>query len=1022
MGSVRRSVAALPALVAILAWALPASAQTLTRGPYLQQGNQSSIVVRWRTSTATNSRVRIGTTFVNPLPTIIDDTASTTEHIVTLTGLNPDTQYFYSAGSTSITLAGPDTNHFFVTSPIPGTAKPTRIWVLGDSGTGSTNQTAVRDAYTSFTGTRHTDLWLMLGDNVYSTGTDAEYQSRLFNIYPAMLRKSVLWPTIGNHESSSADGITQTGPHYANFTLPTNAEAGGLASGTEAYYSFDYGNIHFICLESHDIIANTTAKNAMKTWLQNDLAATARDWVIAFWHHPPYTKGSHNSDTESGLITMRTEFNPILESAGVDLLMAGHSHSYERSYLIDGHYGSSGSFTNAMKKDGGSGRDPTPYQKSAGTLANEGAVYVVAGSSGQISGGSLNHPAMWSSFNANPNFGGAYTNIGQSYNVLGSVVIDVDGSRMDVRFLSRNGTLDDVFTITKGGTPPPSLPQVTISVADGTAGEPGPDPGSFTVTRTGDTSATLQVNFSVTGTATNGSDYQTISSPITIPAGQTSALLAITPIDDSFVESSENVTVSLASGSGYTVGSPSSATLAIQDDDGGGSSTTVSFQDGAAPTAAYAGTRDTFISETNPATNYGTSTVCQLDGVDVAPGTDVTTLIRWDLSSIPSGSVIQALTLTVNVTNASSGSYEIYEVKRNWSETQAAWNLYATGTAWQTAGAQGSLDRGSVLLGTVGPASVGSYTVTLGSAGLSLVQSWINSPSTNNGFLIGSTTTGDGLDFSSRETATAASRPVLTVTYTTPAAQPVVTISATDAGASEAGPNAGTFTVSRTGSTSSPLIVNLAVGGTAASGSDYASIGSAVTIPAAAASATITVTPVDDSTAEGNETVVASLSAGTGYTVGSAVTAQVMIADNDGTSDLDGDGLPDSWETAYWTDTTVENGTGDPDGDGLTNLQEFQQGTNPIQSDSDGDQMPDGWEALFGLFPTLNDASGDLDGDGYANLVEYQNGSNPSDPASVPGGGGGGGGGGSGGGCGCTGLEGLIFLGLLGIVVRRRVG
>jgi hypothetical protein len=43
----------------------------------------------------------------------------------------------------------------------------------------------------------------------------------------------------------------------------------------------------------------------MMTWLQNDLAATNKAWIIAFWHHPPYTKGSHNSDTETQLIEMR---------------------------------------------------------------------------------------------------------------------------------------------------------------------------------------------------------------------------------------------------------------------------------------------------------------------------------------------------------------------------------------------------------------------------------------------------------------------------------------------------------------------------------------------------------------------------------------------------------------------------------------------------------------------------------------------------------------------------------------------
>ena len=75
---------------------------------------------------------------------------------------------------------------------------------LGDAGTGTTSQTAVRDAYYTFTGTTHTDLWLQLGDNAYNAGTDAEYQANMFNVYATMLRKSVTWPTLGNHETNQS--------------------------------------------------------------------------------------------------------------------------------------------------------------------------------------------------------------------------------------------------------------------------------------------------------------------------------------------------------------------------------------------------------------------------------------------------------------------------------------------------------------------------------------------------------------------------------------------------------------------------------------------------------------------------------------------------------------------------------------------------------------------------------------------------------------------------------------------------
>ena len=420
---------------------------SVTRGPYLQIGTPNSTIVRWRTNVATDSRVSFGTT-QGSLTSVADNATQTTEHEVLVPGLSPATKYFYSVGTTTQTLAGNDANHFFVTSPVAGTAAPTRIWVLGDSGTADANAQAVRNAYLSFTGSIHTNLWLMLGDNAYENGTDSEYQTAVFNMYPTMLRQSVLWPTIGNHDTAQSSNPPASLPYFAMFTLPTNAQAGGMASGTEKYYSFDYGNIHFICLDS--MTSDRSSTGPMATWLRADLASSTRQWTIAFWHHPPYSKGSHNSDTESELVQMRQTFLPILEEAGVDLVLAGHSHSYERSYLIDGHYGTSSTFTNAMKKDGGSGRPDASGAYTKPTLGpgtHEGAVYAVAGSSGQISGGLLNHPAMFISLNN-----------------LGSMVLDVNGNTLDAKFLRENGEVWDYFRIVKG-TVAPVPPAAPTSLA-----------------------------------------------------------------------------------------------------------------------------------------------------------------------------------------------------------------------------------------------------------------------------------------------------------------------------------------------------------------------------------------------------------------------------------------------------------------------------------------------------------------------------------------------------------------------------
>ncbi len=411
----------------------PVKVGAVVRGPYLQMGTPNSVIVRWRTDAPTDSRVNYGDN-PNRLTLATTDNTPMTEHILKLTNLLPNTKYYYSVGTSAQTLAGGDETYAFVTSPLA--AKPTRIWVLGDAGTYTDDQRRVRDAYAKFTGTRATDLWLMLGDNAYVDGKDDEYQRAVFDLYPTFLRQSVLWPTIGNHDTAGSISPPEDLPYYQMFSLPRNAEAGGLASGTEDYYSFDYGNIHFVCLDS--MTSEVTPNSPMLRWLTSDLAANTKQWLIAYWHHPPYTKGSHDSDAEYVEIAMREHALPILEAYGVDLVLSGHSHSYERSFLLDGHYGFSGTFSGHHKKNGGSGR-PTEggaYTKpTLGPSAHEGAVYVVAGSSGQATGGALNHPAMFISLNN-----------------LGSMVLDVNGNRLEAKFLRDTGAVDDHFTIIKGGS------------------------------------------------------------------------------------------------------------------------------------------------------------------------------------------------------------------------------------------------------------------------------------------------------------------------------------------------------------------------------------------------------------------------------------------------------------------------------------------------------------------------------------------------------------------------------------------
>jgi hypothetical protein len=181
----------------------------------------------------------------------------------------------------------------------------------------------------------------------------------------------------------------------------------------------------------------------MATWLQSDLNANTQPWTIAYWHHPPYTKGSHNSDNsnflDGELVDIRQNIIPILEAKGVDLVLNGHSHVYERSYLLDGHYGYSSSLTPAMKIDNTSGSYPTScaYNKQTKTTSShKGTVYVVCGCSGKndaTPSSGWPHPVMYK-----------YTNT-----VYGSMSVDVKDNKLEGKFITSTGTIFDSFTIIK---------------------------------------------------------------------------------------------------------------------------------------------------------------------------------------------------------------------------------------------------------------------------------------------------------------------------------------------------------------------------------------------------------------------------------------------------------------------------------------------------------------------------------------------------------------------------------------------
>jgi hypothetical protein len=356
---------------------------------------------------------------------------------------------------------------------------------------------------------------------------------------------------------------------------------------------------------------------------------------------------------------------------------------------------------------------------------------------------------------------------------------------------------------------------VGVTATDGSGAETGPDPIVFTVTRTGSTAA-ITINLGWSGGAAYGTDY-TVSAgggtlsgnglTLTLAAGATGATVTVTPVDDAAIESSETVVLTLASGSGYTLGSPSSATGSILDND-------------------------------TPAT----VTVAATDASGAEAASD---------------QVVFTVTRTVNTATQ-------IVVNLAWSGTAGLTTDYtvsATGGTLSTNGLQLTLAPGATSATVrVTPIDDAVYE---GAEGVTLTLA------SGTGYTVGSPSSATG-SIADNDAA------------------PVIAVTATDAAGAEQGLDAIVFSVTRTSNLNGSLAVGLTWSGTATLGTDYTVAvtggtlsGSTLTLASGSAGATITLTPVDDTAVEGAETVVLTLATGTGYTLGSPSSAGGSIADND---------------------------------------------------------------------------------------------------------------------------------------------
>lgn len=259
-----------------------------------------------------------------------------------VTGLVANTDYIYN-----LTVDGQDIpvigNNRFRTAG-PG---PFNFFVLGDSGWGIALQTDEQYAISRRLLSEKPALVIHTGDLVYNpSGTYESYQRNYFNFYSESMSSVPFFPCPGNHDYEFQNGAAYVAIH----AVPTETIP---APDRGRYYSFDWGNVHFVSLDAMISLERAVSGNgAMLRWLDNDLRSTRQFWKVVFFHFPPFATGPNENDPQSTFA--RQYIVPTLDSDGVQLVLSGHEHSYQRSMpMRKGNFVAPGIGTNYFTSGGG---------------------------------------------------------------------------------------------------------------------------------------------------------------------------------------------------------------------------------------------------------------------------------------------------------------------------------------------------------------------------------------------------------------------------------------------------------------------------------------------------------------------------------------------------------------------------------------------------------------------------------------------------------------------------------------------
>ena len=308
-------------LAAALLISAQAPAQSLTRYPYLQDMRQNSVVIMWRTDTETESVVEVWEEGSDDRATW-QCNVPRAHHEMTIPELKPDSRYFYRVGHGNGFLSEAVAFRTFQ-DEADASGSGFEFVAYGDHRNNPEAHRSVVDAILKINVERGDPRFILDGGDYTGQGemNPDPWNEQFFNPAQNMMDHICLYPSIGNHESYSPWPRI---PHryLENFAPPTDS------SGTEYYYSFHYGNAHFIVIDSWATSYETESKQW--AWIRDELRRSKKPWKIALFHKPPFAHRAAPNESY-GDMNIREHLIPLFRTYGVSLVLNGDSHFYQRA-------------------------------------------------------------------------------------------------------------------------------------------------------------------------------------------------------------------------------------------------------------------------------------------------------------------------------------------------------------------------------------------------------------------------------------------------------------------------------------------------------------------------------------------------------------------------------------------------------------------------------------------------------------------------------------------------------------------